>query len=452
MAHSQTIILDENREEKDKNNQINKIEDKSSEDSILNNFYKETKNLEESDKNLEQFIFIFFSSLTCLGIIGINAAIFKSFKKISTKSIFTPILIVYISSFILSLILYFFYSIPKIVISVKKNVHNQVEINDSSKTNDIKNENLKTDILYTKVNNKNNNYDNNLDEQFNNNNKLEETDEKTESDNPDDNQLNNKVQNYRNACTCFGYVYFSKNVNNKTVCICHKYYSCCYWFKSKIVKLEIFCPLLVEVYLQLSSVGYNSVLSDKLLEEYTTSKIVKFFLDFFLTVIFITLYIAFSKLYVLNYRAIIKKFNDNGESIYKKKRSFVLLFTILFFAYFLVINIYFFIISILYISNNEHSGEKWQKRFEGSAISLKCLDLHMICFFDFFDDEDCLNTSLFITVEKLIWMIIEVIFDIFEIKNKNLFIIQLSVSGVFFIIAIFVVIFFIRDIRNFCKK
>ena len=108
MAHSQTIILDENREEKDKNNQINKIEDKSSEDSILNNFYKETKNLEESDKNLEQFIFIFFSSLTCLGIIGINAAIFKSFKKISTKSIFTPILIVYISSFILSLILYFF--------------------------------------------------------------------------------------------------------------------------------------------------------------------------------------------------------------------------------------------------------------------------------------------------------------------------------------------------------
>ena len=146
MAHSQTIILDENREEKDKNNQINKIEDKSSEDIVLNNFYKETKNLEESDKNLEQFIFIFFSSLTCLGIIGINAAIFKSFKKISTKSIFTPILIVYISSFILSLILYFFYSIPKIVISVKKNVHNQVEINDSSKTNDIKNENLKTDI------------------------------------------------------------------------------------------------------------------------------------------------------------------------------------------------------------------------------------------------------------------------------------------------------------------
>ena len=60
MEHSQIIILDENREEKDKNNQINKIEDKSSEDSILNNFYKETKNLEESDKNLEQFIFIFF--------------------------------------------------------------------------------------------------------------------------------------------------------------------------------------------------------------------------------------------------------------------------------------------------------------------------------------------------------------------------------------------------------
>ena len=112
MEHSQTIILDTNPEEKDKkkdkNNKINEIEDKSSEDIVLNNFYKETKNLEESDKNLEQFIFIFFSSLTCLGIIGINAAIFKSFKNISTKSIFSPILIVYVSSFILSLILYFF--------------------------------------------------------------------------------------------------------------------------------------------------------------------------------------------------------------------------------------------------------------------------------------------------------------------------------------------------------
>ena len=112
-----------------------------------------------------------------------------------------------------------------------------------------------------------------------------------------------------------------------------------------------------------------------------------------------------------------------------------------FFLFFFVYNITFFIFSIIYISNNDHSGEKWQRSFEGSAIILKCLDLHMLCFFDFFDDEDCLNTSLFITVEKLIWMIIEVIFDIFEIKNKNLFIIQLSVSGVFLIIGIFVVIF-----------
>ena len=117
MEHSQTIILDTNPEEKDKkkdkNNKINEIEDKSSEDIVLNNFYKETKNLEESDKNLEQFIFIFFSSLTCLGIIGINAAIFKSFKNISTKSIFSPILIVYVSSSILSLILYFFFLFQK---------------------------------------------------------------------------------------------------------------------------------------------------------------------------------------------------------------------------------------------------------------------------------------------------------------------------------------------------
>ena len=154
----------------------------------------------------------------------------------------------------------------------------------------------------------------------------------------------------------------------------------------------------------------------------------------------------------MNYRTKIKKFNYDGECICKEKTLCVLLFTGLFFFIFFVYNITFFLFSIIYISNNDHSGEKWQRSFEGSAIILKCLDLHMLCFFDIFDDEDCLNTSLFITVEKLIWMIIEVIFDIFEIKNKNLFIIQLSVSGVFLIIGIFVVIFFIRDIRNFCKR
>lgn len=69
----------------------------------------------------------------------------------------------------------------------------------------------------------------------------------------------------------------------------------------------------------------------------------------------------------------------------------------------------------------------------------------MLSFFDFFDDEDCLNTSLFITIEKLIWMIIEVLFDILEFENKSLFIFQLSVSGLFFVFAIFAFCFLIRD-------
>ena len=76
----------------------------------------------------------------------------------------------------------------------------------------------------------------------------------------------------------------------------------------------------------------------------------------------------------------------------------------------------------------------------------------MLSFFDFFDDEDCLNTSLFITVEKVIWMIIEVIFDIKEIKDKTLFIIQISVSGLFFIISIFVLICFCIDIKQAVKS
>ena len=109
------------------------------------------------------------------------------------------------------------------------------------------------------------------------------------------------------------------------------------------------------------------------------------------------------------------------------------------------------IIAIIYLCKDNHSGNGWDQRFQGGIIISKCLDLQMLSFFDFFDDEDCLNTSLFITVEKMIWMIIEVIFDIKEIKNKSLFIIQLSANGIFLIISIFALFCFYLDVKQALK-
>ena len=137
--------------------------------------------------------------------------------------------------------------------------------------------------------------------------------------------------------------------------------------------------------------------------------------------------------------------------IKKRNYTFIVL-SFLLISYLISFSIGILVVSILYICKDNHTGKTWDERFLNSPILIKSLDLQMLSFFDFFDDEDCLNTSLFITLEKLIWMIIEVILDIFEIKKNNLFIIQLVASGLSFIFLVFIAIFFIIDIKHYNKK
>ena len=87
----------------------------------------------EDEEIFEKFFFFFFSIFSCMGIMGINRAIFSSFINISTKNIFYPILIIYVCSFILSIILYSFYSLPKSINNLKKDVFDIVEITEGSK-------------------------------------------------------------------------------------------------------------------------------------------------------------------------------------------------------------------------------------------------------------------------------------------------------------------------------
>jgi len=457
----------------------NEIKEKSFLEEYLKIVEEKCEKNKEADGNLEKLCFFFFSILSSIAIVGINRGIFISFHNISTKNIFYPIIYVYAGSFVLSLLFYFFYSIPKlnqkIKLNIKENIGNNTENQKEKEKEDEKNNNqefnnnmhvqinekndikseeirLKKETLYKKLK-VDSDLDTNNENERDIKNKIENIEEIKQKE---DNSINNNKGNkeFRKACTCFGYIYFSKKIENKDICICYKYDSCCSWLCSKIIKPGIFFPLLIEIYIQFSSVGYYSVISDKLLEEYSFSKIKKFLVFLFFLYFFYTFFILIAhSCYSANILVfkIFGNYNNNYENnLYLRKCNIATIF-----FYNLLILTFSFcicIISIKYLRNDNHPESDWDSKLQTGVIISKFLDLQMLSFFDFFDDEDCLNTSLFITVEKVIWMIIEVIFDIKEIKDKTLFIIQISVSGLFFIISIFVLICFCIDIKQAVKS
>ena len=69
-------------------------------------------------------------------------------------------------------------------------------------------------------------------------------------------------------------------------------------------------------------------------------------------------------------------------------------------------------------------------------IIFKILDLQILSFFDFFNDSDIFNTTLIITFEKLVWMIIETILDAYVENEKSLVLVQIIVTSIttFFIV------------------
>ena len=63
-------------------------------------------------------------------------------------------------------------------------------------------------------------------------------------------------------------------------------------------------------------------------------------------------------------------------------------------------------------------------------IFFKVIDLMILSFFDFFDNTDIFNTTLAITVEKFIWMIIEVLIDAFVSNKKTLILVQIIITSI----------------------
>ena len=76
-------------------------------------------------------------------------------------------------------------------------------------------------------------------------------------------------------------------------------------------------------------------------------------------------------------------------------------------------------------------------------LYFKCIDLAILSFFDNYDNSDIFNSTLIITFEKFLWMIIEGIIDFCEPNKKILIKIQIVVSAILGVIAF---------IYTFCKK
>ena len=426
-----------------------KKESENKEESLTERKKVEVEEQKNLDKGLNQMFFYNFSVLSSLFIIIILRQIFKPFKKLNSKWILKDILIAYTSIFIINLIFYFFYSIPSINYEFKKKklgknekniditYNNQVITNQKYYPNESESSNLKNKlgINNTQINGNNNN------------NKLIESKMEIKEENIDTkininesaNDIKNKSQ--KKVCTCLGYIFFQQKIGDKEVCVFYDYDSCFKWFWLKIKQPKIIISFFIELFIQLCVVGYNSILTDRILKTYSFSKYLKFWGTFVITIIvsnITLLYMRKNTFYRLRY------FNNYVDE--KKRCQNCLLFctdlSILVYSL-VILSISSFISSIVYLAKDFPSGEKWENWIISEIQLFKYLDLQMLSFYDFFDDSDFLNISVVITFERFLWMIIEVFIETSKFKDKSLIIAQLAVSALFSVIMIISVVILI---------
>ena len=383
----------ENKENRPKDQTKEETKEKDKEKNI--NVKVDKKELKE---NLEIFMFFFFSIISAILIIVINRKIFTSFEDIISIWVLKSILIVYSCSIGISYIFYLLYSIPKILKNKQR---------------------YKSLIKYP--------------EEINN---IQEDDNVDKKISQESNILEIKENNHdRKACTCFGYVYFQKKIERNNVCICYKYDSCCSWFFLKISKPEIFAPLITEFLLQFSSIGFNNLLSERLENAYSYKENLNFFYYFMVFIAYIIIYLIFFKsLNILNSKETKSKCRRLCNYLF-----FIICSLLIYFG----CNLYY---SISYIYDDKKPEEKWDEILKIEILDFKTLDLHMLTFYDFFNDDDCVNTGSFIMAQNIIWMIIEIFFDIYEVKIRTLIIIQSVSSGLSLIFILFSIFCLILDI------
>ena len=393
----------------------------------------------EKKGNGEKAIFYIFSGISSFLAVLINRKIFTSYDKTS-KWILKWISIICFISFGISNIFYCLYSIP--IITNEKVIKNENEKEDKkdkdyetgrkiSETDEIKPKTTDPEIITIKSG------------QSSQQNREEEEKEKEKEKKK---KKEEKKELYSTKiCTFCGYIYLSRKNSEKSSCICIYYTTKCTWFKEKVLSIDIVIPFIIQLYCQICTMGFNPILTKKLLNEFSYSKNIKFYI----ALIILSLFFGILWTYIFmsddddNEDEDHKKLKKRNFSLYKVDKYFVMAILPL-----MIFSIFTFISSVCYYTDENTTRERWNNIIMTEFILFKILDLQILSFFDFFENSDIFNTTLAITFEKLIWMIIETIFDAFIENKKSLVLVQIIITSITSFISVLIIICFIIFLFN----
>ena len=249
---------------------------------------------------------------------------------------------------------------------------------------------------------------------------------------------NNKEIYSTKICTLCGYIYLRRKTDKKQTCFCHYYTGKCTWFCEKICNVDVILIFFILLYCQVIIMGFNQILKEKLFSEYSYTKNIKFYCALFILSLFFGVIIIYKFCYLTKEEEKENKSNKDIKDCYQCKschlfdRSFVFM---------IVFIIFTFISSICYYTDNNLDRERWNNIIMAEFIFFKIIDFQILTFFNFYDNSDLFNTTLAITFEKLLWMIIETIIDSFVETKKSLITVQIILTSIF--VAIFSIFIFI---------
>ena len=385
----------------------------------------------------EKVLFYLFPSISAVLIILINRIIFYLFEKhkdIKSKWLLISILGIFVLCFVSSVLFHLCYAIP--IKNKEKEINQKLEeekINIKRKIEENKEGKMIGKIMSNLKKIKNN-----IDLRPNSNPKSEnlliiDDEEKIKEEELKSLRDTYKMEKFEltKVCTLFGYVYFQKQIGEKNSCIIYNYTGCCSWANQAIIQIDnIF--VIIEFICQFCMVGHNSIVSERLLNN-------SFWDNFYYFIILIVFSVILGIIYARCYFESIKAREEYIEGSGKKCGRLGILLTPLYIFF-----CYSYVCSYISIKKEEILKNISEKDFEtifiAELIIFKCLDLQILSLFEFFDNPDICNSALLITLEKVLWMILEPIFNL--IPNEDLIHIQFGVSYVFFAILLLFTLLF----------
>ena len=424
------------------------------------------------EKDTEKIFFYVFSGLSVFIAIIINRKIFTSFKKITDKKLLMWILIVCLISFVLSMVIHGLYIIPTSkkkenlrkekaqenqiknennkkleiidnIIETDKNIcskDNEINIEDIEEVKENKNNNgnINKDFVYKKAITHNEN-----ESLKSKNSQADLTNEEGQKQNEDNKEYSSKL------CTLCGYVYIQNEKDGQSTCVCYYYTDKSTWCTEKMTNFNVLASFLTLLYSQSCILGFNLILTDRVLYDYSYKKNIIFYLV--LILISVGSWCFYILIFNLNQKPKGKEETqeqnqnqiDGKDPKWETAKKYFKAISLISFGY----TCFTLIASIFYLVEDDVTKERWNNILMAEFIIFKIIDLIVLSFFDFFDNSDIFNSTLAITLEKFFWMIIETLIESLVENKKYLIKFQLILTSI--VLAIFIILWLAR---TFCHK